>query len=151
MTKFQYVIKMLYNTEITELLKSKNIKSTAMRILVLQFFLSLDRAVSLHDLEEKFHFSERTTLYRTLKTFANKGLVHQINDGTSSTKYALCDDSCSSHNHTDVHPHFYCEACKSTTCLSSIAIPEIELYGKFNIHRTEFILKGVCDVCNSVA
>lgn len=142
---------MLYNTEITELLKSKNIKSTAMRILVLQFFLSLDRAVSLHDLEEKFYFSERTTLYRTLKTFEKKGLVHQINDGTPSTKYALCDDSCTSHNHRDVHPHFYCEECKSTTCLSSFSIPKIELYNNFHIRTTEFILKGVCDVCNSVA
>ncbi len=142
---------MLYNTEITELLNSKNIKITAMRILVLQFFLSLERAISLPDLEEKFHFSERTTLYRTLKTFEKKGLVHQIHDGTSSSKYALCDASCTSHNHSDVHPHFYCEVCKSTTCLSSISIPEIEIYENFKINTTEFILKGVCNVCNSVA
>ena len=142
---------MSYNKKIEELLSSKNIKSTAMRILVLQFFLSLDKAVGLPGLEEKFNFSERTTLYRTLKTFEKKGLVHQINDGTNSTKYALCDASCSSLYHSDVHPHFYCEACKSATCLNSIAIPAIDLYGNFKINGTEFILKGVCDVCNSVA
>lgn len=142
---------MLYNNEVTSLLTSKNIQITAIRILVLQFFLNQNKAYSLHNLEEKFHFSERTTLYRTLKTFTEKGLVHQINDGTSSAKYALCDTSCNSHKHTDIHPHFYCEKCKETSCINSILIPEISLSKSFKINSTELIIKGVCDVCNKVA
>lgn len=141
---------MLYNNEVTSLLNSKNIKRTAMRILVLQFFLNKNSAISLPKLEEKFFFSERTTLYRTLKTFQKKGLVHQINDGTSSTKYALCNISCSSMNHIDLHPHFYCEKCKETTCVNSISIPSINLENT-KINSAELIIKGICDVCNKVA
>jgi len=142
---------MLYNTEVTSRLNSKNIQITAIRILVLQFFLSQNKAFGLHNLEERFHFSDRTTLYRTLKTFTEKGLVHQINDGTSSAKYALCDHTCNSQKHSDIHPHFYCEQCNETTCLNSVSIPEIELNRVFTIYTTELIIKGVCDVCNKVA
>ena len=142
---------MFYNAKVISLLNSKNIQITSIRILVLQFFLSQNKAFGLYNLEEKFHFSDRTTLYRTLKTFTEKGLVHQINDGTSSAKYALCDHTCSSQKHSDIHPHFYCEQCKETTCLNSISIPEIELNKVFTISSTELIIKGVCDVCNKVA
>jgi len=86
-----------------------------------------------------------------LKTFTEKGLVHQINDGTSSAKYALCDHRCNSQKHSDIHPHFYCEKCNETTCLNSVSIPEIELNKVFTINTTELIIKGVCDVCNKVA
>ncbi len=142
---------MLYNIEVTSLLDSKSIQITAIRILVLQFFLNQNKALSLYNLEEKFHFSDRTTLYRTLKTFTEKGLVHQINDGTSSAKYALCDTTCTSHQHTDIHPHFYCKKCKETTCLNTISIPEISLSKSFKINSTELIIKGICNVCNKVA
>jgi Fur family ferric uptake transcriptional regulator len=141
---------MLYNNEITTLLNSKKIKSTAMRILVLQFFLDKNTAISLANLEEKFFFSERTTLYRTLKTFQEKGLVHQINDGTPSAKYALCNSTCSSKNHIDLHPHFYCEKCKETTCINTISIPTINIE-KTKINSAELLIKGICDLCNKVA
>lgn len=142
---------MQYKSEVTEHLNLKNIQITAMRILVLQFFFDQDKAISLHDLEKKFHFSERTTLYRTLKKFEEKGLVHQINDGTASTKYALCNDMCSSKEHIDTHPHFYCEKCKSTTCLNLVSIPKIKLDKNLKVSSTELIFKGICNVCNTVA
>lgn len=142
---------MYYNIEVTSLLSSKNIQITAIRIIVLQFFLGKNKAISLHDLEEKFHFSDRTTLYRTLKTFTKKGLIHQINDGTSSAKYALCNTTCNSHKHTDIHPHFYCEKCKETTCINSISVPTIQLSKTFKVNSTELIIKGICNVCNNVA
>jgi len=142
---------MLYNVEVTSLLNLKKIQVTAIRILVLQFFLQKHNAISLHDLEEKLHFSDRTTLYRTLKTFTKKGLIHQINDGTISAKYALCNTTCNSQKHTDIHPHFYCEKCKETTCINSINIPKVQLKKSFKIHSTELIIKGFCNVCNFVA
>lgn len=141
---------MSYNKEITTLLSIKNIQKTAMRILVLQFFLEQKSAISLPQLEEKFYYSERTTLYRTLKTFEDKALVHKINDGTSSTKYAICKTTCEADHHIDVHPHFYCEKCETTTCVNTILIPKLSL-PNFKISSTELIIKGICDVCNKVA
>ncbi|MEX2457345.1 MAG: hypothetical protein WD381_08510, partial [Balneolaceae bacterium] len=54
-------------------LQTRNIQPTAMRMLVVDFLVQHKVAVSLSDLEEHFSHSDRTTLYRTLKTFQEKG------------------------------------------------------------------------------
>jgi len=137
--------------KIEALLKQKSIKSTAMRNLVLQYFLKINKAIDLKDLEIEFHYSDRTTLFRTIKTFEEKGVIHAIKDGSNTTKYALCNEKCTAENHIDIHPHFYCEKCKSTTCLRLISIPTINIGSDFTINATELIVKGVCDKCNQVA
>ncbi|HWZ05000.1 MAG TPA: hypothetical protein VNX40_15390, partial [Mucilaginibacter sp.] len=70
----------------------KNINPTAMRLLVLDFLLNQNAAISLSDIEKGLTPADRITIYRTLKTFEEKGLVHAIDDGTCSPKYALCLD-----------------------------------------------------------
>ena len=50
-------------------LKRHHIKPTAMRLLVLEYLMEKETAISLTDLYETFVKSDRTTLYRTLKTF----------------------------------------------------------------------------------
>ncbi len=137
--------------EIEYLLKQKNIKSTAMRNLVLQYFLTNNKAVALKDLEVAFHYSDRTTLFRTIKTFEEKALIHSIKDGSNTTKYALCNAHCTSENHIDIHPHFYCEKCKTTMCLRKLSIPAMNIGNHFVVHSTEFIVKGICEKCNSIA
>ena len=76
------------NEEIESILIEKDISPTAMRILVLEYLQKQSAAISLQDLERDFQHSDRITLYRTLKTFEEKGLIHSINDGTDATKYA---------------------------------------------------------------
>ncbi len=78
-------------------------------------------------------------------------MVHQINNGTSSTKYALCDTTCGSYKHTEIHPLFYGEKYKETTCMSSFSTPKIKLTKPFEIHSTELIIQRVCNVYNKVA
>ena len=95
------------NTEIEQLLEAKNINPTAMRLLVLDFLLQQSASVSLTDLEKAMYPADRITLYRTLKTFQEKGLVHSIDDGTGSSKYALCKSQCDDQHHDDLHVHFY--------------------------------------------
>ena len=73
---------------IIKLLESKDIRVTAMRILIYKFLVNKDVAVTLSDMESAFVKADRTTLYRTLKKFEENGIVHQIDDGTGITKYA---------------------------------------------------------------
>lgn len=77
----------------TKLLQ-KNIKPTAMRELVLKVLSEQSAAISLADLEQKFEKVDKVTLYRTLKTFEENKLIHSIDDGTGSVKYALCKETC---------------------------------------------------------
>lgn len=134
--------------DIEQRLKNKTIKPTAMRLLVLDFLTQQNTAISLNDLEKGMGPSDRITLYRTLKTFEEKGLVHHIDDGTGTTKYALCMEECDDHHHHDLHVHFYCNSCKETFCLPNTKIPQISLPEKFRSEEMNLVIKGVCDRCN---
>ena len=111
-------------THLEDLLKSKNIKPTSMRILVLEILSNEKFALSLPELEIRFENADRSTLYRTLKTFEEKKLVHQIDDGTGSLKYAICHDSCND-KHEDTHVHFLCTKCNNTFCIEDVFLPNI--------------------------
>jgi Fur family transcriptional regulator, ferric uptake regulator len=136
---------MLQNLDNT--LQQKDIKPTAMRLLVLDFLLKQPAAVSLNDLEVAFNRADRITLYRTLKTFEEKGLVHSITDGTGSVKYALCADSCQAQEHHDLHVHFHCNRCAETYCLPKSRIPEIPLPDNFQTEEVSLVMKGTCANC----
>jgi Fur family ferric uptake transcriptional regulator len=129
-------------------LNAKQINPTAMRLLVLDFLLQQNAAVSLTILEKEFEHSDRITLYRTLKTFEKKGLIHSVNDG-HSTKYAICSDSCHENAHTDTHLHFYCTACQNTFCLPKISIPMVDIPHNFQLEELSVMARGICENCRS--
>lgn len=135
------------NEEIENVLAAKNISPTAMRILVLEYLLKQTTAVSLQDLEKHFIHSDRTTLYRTLKTFEEKGLIHEIQDGTEASKYAMCAAACKAGSHYDLHLHFYCYHCKQTFCLPKHKVPDVALPKGYELQELNLIAKGVCDKC----
>ncbi|MCY0975797.1 transcriptional repressor [Chryseobacterium wangxinyae] len=131
--------------EIENKLIDKNTKPTSMRILVYDFLSSQIAASSLSDIENFFENADRTTIYRTLKTFEEKGIVHSIQEN-STTKYKLCLDDCDEKTHKDWHLHFYCKICKQTTCKEDIVIPE-NVQGNFRIDEIRFFAKGICENC----
>ena len=128
-------------------LTSRNIKPTAMRELVFGILTEQKTAISLSELEQKFHKSDKVTLYRTLKTFEEKKLIHSIDDGTGAVKYALCKESCQC-NPEDLHVHLFCIKCQHTFCLDDIPIPSINLPVNFSIENINMVVKGVCADCN---
>lgn len=127
-------------------LKDRNIKPTAMRQLVLQALTDVKTAISLSELENKFEKVDKATLYRTLKTFEKNKLIHSIDDGTGSVKYALCRESCECHPE-DLHVHFLCTICGQTYCLTDIPVPTINLPAKFQLESVNMVVKGVCSSC----
>lgn len=136
--------------EATEaILQAKGIAPTTMRILVLEYLQKQTAAISLQNLERDFQYSERTTLYRTLKTFEEKGLIHTINISTEATKYALCADACKAGNHYDLHLHFYCYSCQHTYCLPRHQVPDLSLPGNYVLKELSLVAKGICENCNA--
>jgi Fur family ferric uptake transcriptional regulator len=132
---------------IEQKLTDKSISPTAMRLLVLDFLLKQHAAISLSDIEKGLSPADRVTIYRTLKTFQERGLVHSIDDGTATPKFALCADECGADEHQDMHVHFYCIACKETFCLPDSKIPHIRLPTRFSPLEMNLMVKGVCDQC----
>lgn len=123
----------------------KNTKPTSMRILVYDFLSSQQAALSLSDIEHYFENADRTTIYRTLKTFEEKGIVHSIQENTT-TKYKLCHDGCDETTHNDRHLHFYCRICKQTTCKEDISFSE-NIHTNFRIDEIRLFAKGICEKC----
>ncbi|MCL4484703.1 MAG: transcriptional repressor [Bacteroidetes bacterium] len=126
--------------------ENRNIKPTAMRELVLKVFIEQKAAISLSDLEQKFEKVDKVTLYRTLKTFEENKLIHSINDGSGSIKYALCRETCQC-NPEDLHVHFFCKKCKQTYCLNDIPVPAINLPVHFSLENISMVVKGICSNC----
>ncbi len=128
-------------------LKARNIRPTAMRILVLQYLTKLQKATSLLDLENHFELSDRSTLFRTIKTFEKNGLAHKIDDGSGTIKYALCVETCEC-SVADQHYHFSCDQCRAIYCLPEIKIANINLPKNFKMRQANLVLKGICANCN---
>lgn len=135
------------NTFIENLLDKKSVQVTAMRILVLEQFLGSKEAKSLMDLEQDMPRADRTTIFRTLKTFLKKGILHEVNDGSVSQRYALCADSCKDMEHQDTHPHFHCLSCEKTVCLETVTASLPDLPKGYQATFFEIIVKGTCPTC----
>lgn len=131
-----------------DILQQKKISPTAMRLLVLDHLTKQISAISLTDLELGMQRTDRVTLYRTIKTFEEHGLVHKIDDGSGVAKFALCQDSCEAGDHKDLHIHFYCNNCKETFCLPKSKIPQVELPEKYQSQEMELTVKGICARCS---
>ncbi len=135
-------------TEIEKTLDNKSVRPTAMRILIYKFMAGKQNAVALTDIENAFEKAERTTLYRTLKTFEEKGIVHQIDDGTNISKFALCQPGCNCEIDQDLHLHFHCGQCDKTVCLTEHKIPHINLPAGYIAEDANLVIKGICDSCS---
>jgi Fur family ferric uptake transcriptional regulator len=129
------------------LFKSSGLKSTPIRNEVLSVFFNSEAALSNQDIEAKLDSIDRTTLYRTLKAFEEKGIIHKAIDGTSTPKFALCSHTCTEHIHHDQHVHFHCNYCNNTFCVDEAIIPQVPLPAGFVEEETEMIVKGKCQNC----
>lgn len=130
-----------------EKLENRDIKPTTMRLLVLKELLDAETAISLKKLEAKFDRADKATLYRTLKTFQEKKLIHGLEDGTGSTVYALCEEDCEC-GPTEQHVHFHCEQCDETYCLTQAKIPVMPIPIGFKAREATMVYRGTCVNCS---
>jgi len=131
-----------------QILKENGLSKTVARQKVLDLFLESDRALSLQTIEASFEKLDRITLYRTLKAFEAKGIIHKAIDGTNHPKYAMCEATCDEHNHQDNHAHFHCTICEKTICLDNVPTPNIpSLPDGLSVQETNLILSGTCLEC----
>jgi Fur family transcriptional regulator, ferric uptake regulator len=129
------------------ILKDFNLRSTPPRMAILHAFLVRDYALSHGDVEREVpeHF-DRVTVYRTIKTFLDKGLIHKVLDDEGSLKYALCNDACSTAHHHHNHVHFKCTKCGQTSCLN-VEIPDIRLPKGYQPSEINLLIQGICENC----
>ncbi len=132
---------------LNELLHRKELSSTESRRKILSLFFSTNDALTHGDIEKEVgHKYDRVTIYRTLQTFEEKGIIHAIPTADNAIKYALCKDCTEGHHHDD-HVHFICTACDKTICLDDVVSPKIELPKGYAVESVQVVIKGVCKEC----
>ena len=140
-------------TKAEKILSNHGIRPTQMRSKIYRYLRRKQSAVSFSDLKKVFaeksennKTANRTTFYRNLKIFEDKGLIHQVNDGTGMAKFAISGENTKSKYGTDLHLHFHCTECKKTICLPN-KLPEESLPDDYKINDVNLVLKGICVKC----
>ncbi|PZP51164.1 MAG: Fur family transcriptional regulator [Pseudopedobacter saltans] len=135
--------------DIQKVLKASKLSVTETRTAILKLFLQSTGALSHAAIEKATRAQfDRVTIYRTLQSFLEKGIIHTIPTDDNSIQYALCKGECSEGHHHDDHVHFICKDCGTTYCLDHVEIPKITLPKGFKGEDFEVVVKGVCEECN---
>ena len=139
----------MMNSVSNRLLKNFRLRSTPSRQEILHLFLRKDYALSHGDIEKEIRNDlDRVTVYRTLKTFLDKGLIHKVLDDEGSLKYALCNEACATGGHHHNHVHFKCIECGQTNCLD-VEIPSVKLPRGYKPSELNLLIQGVCENCSN--
>jgi len=137
------------NVAVNDILKRNQLSVTDSRKKILEVFLMNNGALAHSDIEkrtdEKF---DRVTIYRTLQTFVEKGILHTIPTADNAVLYALCKDECSKGHHHDNHVHFVCDSCNVTYCLDDVVTPEVRLPQDFMPKVIQVVINGTCKNCS---
>ena len=137
----------IINLRLNDILHRRQLSSTESRRKILTLFLNSDDALTHGDIEkevgEKY---DRVTIYRTLQTFEEKGIIHSIPTADNSILYALCKECEEGHHHDD-HVHFICTNCEKTICLDAVVSPKIDLPAGYVSDNVQVVIHGICKEC----
>lgn len=130
-------------------LKEHSLRNTSCREDVLDILTRNNAALSHGEIERELDSRfDRVTIYRTLRTFVDKGIIHKVLD-EEGLRYAICKDQCDGAHHHHDHIHFKCTVCGLTNCIENVTIPTIRLPEGYQSLETNLLVQGVCPQCNS--
>jgi Fur family ferric uptake transcriptional regulator len=134
-------------TNAKDILKSHHLRITDCRLDVLGHFARRGHALSQGDLEEALGQYDRVTLYRTLHSFLEAGILHKIPNETGAATYGLCHHTCSPHEHSHDHIHFKCNNCGHIECFDDRHVPRVEVPAGYKVATINLIIDGLCAQC----
>ena len=137
---------MTTTSSIKELLKKRNLKVTELRMALLEIISSLGKAISYQEIQNSLINFDRITLYRTLNTFIERGILHKIILEDHQSFYALCSIECSTEGHQNQHVHFQCNQCKEVSCLETKEPIQLAISNHF-VDDIEITASGLCQEC----
>lgn len=128
----------------SEYLKQFGLRKTAIREEVVLLLSNSKEALSARELEDKMEGPvDRVTLYRTLKLFDEKKMIHKIILDDQTTRYVLVNPVRGTQ-----HPHFHCIVCDKVVCLPNSPLPSCQLPEGFSAQSQSTIVEGICKKCN---
>lgn len=141
------MMKSKFELHARKLLKSANLYCTNRRVAILKVLSAANKPMTQHQIAASLGRAapDKVTIYRTLESFLEAGLVHKAFLRQRTWHFELA------HNCTEnqCHPHFTCTSCGDTNCLTEISLPMAKSPHKgFVIDRQRVQLEGLCPRCN---
>lgn len=133
-----------------QMLLAAGLRPTANRLLVLRAILAHEGTFSLAEMEEMLVSVDKSTIFRTLTLLVEHHLLHEVDNGSGTRRYCLCECNLdhSEHHHTHTsHIHFTCTRCGRTLCIKEVPIPHIDLPDAFEVEEISCHAKGLCPDC----
>ncbi len=128
-----------------DILSQFGLSRTSIRTKLVTLLLEESEALTSKEIEQKLDEEiDRVTLYRTIKLFEEKNLIHKIVIDDHTAKYRLVN----SEKSID-HPHFHCTECDKVVCLPEMPLPDCGLPEGFSAKTQNTIVEGKCPKCNN--
>lgn len=128
------------------ILKAAKLYCTKCRAAILKVLLKSDKPLSHEQIAQRLGKKrfDKVTIYRTLESFCEAGLVHKA----FTQKRAWYFESAQDCTENQCHPHFTCTSCGNTHCLTEMKLPMAKSPHKgFIIRRQQIRLEGLCPRC----
>lgn len=128
------------------ILKTHGLKKTKARVELLEM-LSQHHCLDISEIESKIIGSvcDQATLFRTLKTFIDRGIIRK----SKLKKRVLYELSCSGHH----HHHFICNSCKKIIPFDGCRLDFFKKIAKehgFEIQEHTMEFYGLCKQCKEL-
>lgn len=134
---------------VREILSESKLQKTPCRVDVLETLQHAGVALSEADIKNQLHYDyDRATLFRTLRTFLDNNLIHQVLVNKNEVKYALNRPEILGQNQSG-HAHFHCDQCGGVFCLGSVSRALLNLPEGFQIKSFEVMFNGLCSQCRN--
>ena len=128
-----------------DLLKSHEIKPNTNRMLVIQHFMDDHKAHSLCTLHELLKDQmDRTTVYRILILFTDKGILQKIPCSDGNILFALNSGNSEKKNNT----HFRCKYCQKVENLPDLPEEYLQRLTDQKINLEGIAFEGYCMDCS---
>ncbi len=124
------------------LLKQARVRPSAARVQVLDALLDTPQALSHGQIMEKLGPGhDRVTLYRTLQTLEDAGVLHRVKTHERSVRFAVARSL------PQEHAHVLCEECGAVACLDETPPPPPPASLGWAISTREMTFYGTCPAC----
>ncbi|MBN1629173.1 MAG: transcriptional repressor [Thermoleophilia bacterium] len=87
----------------------------------------------------------RVTLYRTLTTLQDAGLIHRVQG--KNAVWHFCSHSPDANGCPGNHPHFLCMRCGEMRCLSDQPLPWVTVDEEEQVIGKQLVVYGHCSAC----
>lgn len=136
-----------HNQNFETTLREKGLKSTPLRLAILEVLNQAEAPLTAEETAKRLKRIDfdRASLFRSLKTFSESGLINSVDLGEGFQRYEM---NCKLHHH---HHHIICTSCKEIEVVPFCIPDEFKNYlsrkgYKEVTHRMDF--SGLCKRCH---